>query len=164
MRAQFAATILLASNVAVSNTNAAALRKSSSIVPRVEASEENNWFTRTLESILDWLRDNNPQAEQLTLCNGYAALCSRSYGNITHIGSHNSYAVSTNPLSLSANQRIPVLDQLDRGVRLLQAQVHLQGTELRLCHTDCFLLDGGSLVDYLKQVKGWLDSHPREGK
>jgi hypothetical protein len=28
-----------------------------------------------------------------TTCNGHAELCSRSYGNVTFVGTHNSYAV-----------------------------------------------------------------------
>lgn len=28
-----------------------------------------------------------------TICNGHAELCGRSYGNVTFVGTHNSYAV-----------------------------------------------------------------------
>ena len=47
--------------------------------------------------------------------------------------------------------------QLNDGVRLLQAQVHVvDGRQLRLCHTSCRLLDAGSLVDCLANVIAWL--------
>ena len=28
-----------------------------------------------------------------TVCNGHAELCSRSYGNVTYVGAHDSYAI-----------------------------------------------------------------------
>ena len=31
-----------------------------------------------------------------TVCNGSPDLCSRSYGNVTFVGTHNSYAVGVN--------------------------------------------------------------------
>ncbi|KDN51725.1 hypothetical protein RSAG8_00273, partial [Rhizoctonia solani AG-8 WAC10335] len=96
------------------------------------------------------------------LCNGYAALCSRSYGNVTYIGAHNSYAVSTDVAALSANQNVGVTAQLDLGVRLLQAAGKLKNGAVQLCHTSCILWDGGSLTSWLTKIKIWMDSHPRE--
>ena len=31
-----------------------------------------------------------------TVCNGHAELCSRSYGNVTFVGAHDSYAITKN--------------------------------------------------------------------
>ncbi|KAF8602290.1 PLC-like phosphodiesterase [Ceratobasidium sp. AG-I] len=92
------------------------------------------------------------------LCNGYAALCSRSYSNVTH----NSYAVSTDPVALSVNQNVDVTAQLNLGVRFLQAEGKLLDGAVELCHTSCLLWDGGSLTSWLTKVKAWLDAHPRE--
>lgn len=31
-----------------------------------------------------------------TICNGHAELCNRSFGNVTFVGAHNSYAIGVN--------------------------------------------------------------------
>lgn len=71
------------------------------------------------------------------------------------------------------------------GIRLLQGQGHENNGDLDLCHTSwCVyvlshngrstvtltpilsssgLLNGGSLTDYLTEVKAWLDDNPNEG-
>jgi hypothetical protein len=102
-----------------------------------------------------------------TACNNSPSLCSRSYGNITHLGAHDSPFVSnsTNKFTSSGNQFYNSTTQLSAGVRLLSAQIHTAnatGSELRLCHTDCSLYDAGSLVDWLTSIKTWLDSNPNE--
>lgn len=74
-------------------------------------------------------------AKRATVCNGRAELCNRSYGNITFVGSHNSYAVDTDILDLSRNQEVNVVSQLNLGVRLLQAQSHVREGKLHFCHT-----------------------------
>ncbi|KAB5588319.1 hypothetical protein CTheo_8235 [Ceratobasidium theobromae] len=100
------------------------------------------------------------QAKRATVCNGYSELCTRTYGNVTYIGAHNSYGVGSN--NLAASQDYDVTQQLTDGIRLLQVQAHLQNGAIRLCHTSCLLLDGGLFVDYLKKVKTWMDSNPNE--
>ena len=35
-------------------------------------------------------------ARRATVCNGHAELCDRSFGNVTYIGTHNSYAIGVN--------------------------------------------------------------------
>jgi len=94
-----------------------------------------------------------------TICNGHAELCSRSYGNVSFVGAHNSYAVGTD---LGANQDQSVTQQLDDGVRLLQVQAHQDPAGVKLCHTNCVIHDGGLAVDFLKTVKSWLDKNPNE--
>jgi hypothetical protein len=95
-------------------------------------------------------------------CNGRPEFCDRSYGAITFIGAHNSYAHSENPLALARNQQVDVKEQLKRGVRLLQGQGHQKDGKVHLCHTSCDLLDAGPAEDYFKDVKGFLDANPRE--
>jgi hypothetical protein len=93
-------------------------------------------------------------------CNGNPALCSRQYSNITHIGTHNSAFVG--PL-LQDNQYISVTEQLNMGVRMLQAQTHRWiNDRIEMCHTTCYELDAGSLADYLTPIKTWLDGHDNE--
>jgi len=101
-------------------------------------------------------------SKRADLCNGRSEFCDRSYGDITFIGAHNSYATSKNPFALSRNQKISLEDQLKRGVRLLQGQGHEKDGKVHLCHSSCALFDGGTAEDYLKKVKSFLDANPRE--
>jgi hypothetical protein len=78
------------------------------------------------------------------------------------------------------NQRIELKEQLDKGIRLLQAQAHMSvlfiwGTmnetesvcrkneELHFCHTTCTIFNGGTVKNYLTKVKEWLDENKNEG-
>ncbi|KAF8636279.1 hypothetical protein AX17_003658 [Amanita inopinata Kibby_2008] len=97
-----------------------------------------------------------------TVCNGRAELCSRSYGNITFVGSHDSFAFSSDPIDLPRDQEIDIPAQLGLGVRLLQAQSHVWDGALHFCHTSCLLYNGGKVVDYLAKVKTFLDQNPNE--
>lgn len=102
-------------------------------------------------------------------CNGHAELCDKSYADVVYIGAHNSYAVGD---GVSDNQAVNITTTLKGGVRLIQGQAHenhgifrsdeSNPSELSLCHTSCFLQDGGSLEDYLRSVRSWLDENPRE--
>lgn len=92
-------------------------------------------------------------------CNGYTALCDRQYSNITFIGSHDSAFIGYLP---TQNQHHPVSDQLNAGVRFLQAQTHVLNGNLELCHTVCLEEDAGSLQSYLSTVKAFLDANPSE--
>ncbi|TFK99737.1 PLC-like phosphodiesterase [Pterulicium gracile] len=94
-------------------------------------------------------------------CNGSPALCERGYGTVSFVGTHNSYAVGSED-NLAVNQGHDVTQQLNDGVRMLQVQAHTKGTTIQLCHTSCDLLDGGSLLDYLRKVKTWMDANPQE--
>lgn len=51
-------------------------------------------------------------------CNGHASFCTRSYGNITYVGTHNSPFVKEG--SVSANQDLDVTQQLTDGVRMCE--------------------------------------------
>lgn len=96
------------------------------------------------------------------VCNGKPELCGRSYGNVTFVGAHDSFAFSKDPLAVSRDQEVDILSQLKLGVRMLQAQAHDKDGELHFCHTSCLLFDGGKVVDYLKFVKTFLDQNPNE--
>jgi len=100
--------------------------------------------------------------KRATICNGHAELCSRSFGNTTFFGAHDSYAFSSDPLALARDQEVNISTQLGLGVRLLQAQAHESDGELHFCHTSCALFDGGLVVDYLTTVKTFLDANPNE--
>lgn len=53
----------------------------------------------------------NPLNVRATACNNSPDLCDRSYGDITHLGAHDSPFVSTSGsgLSLATNQYAPLL-------------------------------------------------------
>jgi len=103
-----------------------------------------------------------PLFKRAQLCNGHAGYCDRSYGNVTFIGAHDSFAASMNPFALARTQEVDVTAQLAMGVRLLQVQAHMNGKNLHLCHTTCGLFDGGTAKHYLQKVKHFLDRHPNE--
>ena len=93
------------------------------------------------------------------VCNGNAAYCDRLYSNVSEIGSHDSAFVGLLPQD---NQEDSLTQQLNGGIRFLQAQTHVFAGVLSLCHTSCFELYAGSLSSYLSTVKAWLDANPNE--
>jgi hypothetical protein len=103
-------------------------------------------------------------SRRATVCNGHAELCGRVYSNVTVVGAHDSFAFSSDPLALARDQEVDIPTQLGLGVRLLQAQSHTNSLDgqLHFCHTSCALFDGGTVVNYLKTVKTWLDANPNE--
>ncbi|KAG6866055.1 hypothetical protein C0991_009152 [Blastosporella zonata] len=101
-------------------------------------------------------------ARRATVCNGHAELCDKSFGQVTYVGTHDSYAVQTAAFGFADNQDQNITTQLNDGVRMLQVQAHLQNGVIELCHTSCSLYDGGTFEDYLKTVKTWLDANPNE--
>ncbi|KAK0228204.1 PLC-like phosphodiesterase [Armillaria fumosa] len=102
--------------------------------------------------------------KRASVCNGHAELCNRGYGNVTFLSSHDSFAISDDIFALARTQEVDLPGQLDLGVRMLQAQSHMDGNDFKFCHTSCVssLFDGGLVVDYLKTVKAWLDNNPNE--
>lgn len=97
-------------------------------------------------------------------CNNSPDLCSKAYNEITHLGAHDSPFVrdATTDFSVSGNQFYNSTVQLNAGVRLLSAQVHLSNGDLHLCHSSCDLLDAGLLSSWLMDIKMWMDKNPRE--
>jgi hypothetical protein len=97
-------------------------------------------------------------------CNNSPELCSRTYDNITHMGTHDSAFLRDDSTdnSIAGNQYYNATIALSAGIRLLQAQVHLSGGTLQLCHTTCGLLDAGPLETWLARIKYWLDTNPND--
>lgn len=89
---------------------------------------------------------SSPLPSNTTPCNDYVELCDRKYSNITNIACHNSPFVR--PGNAGSNQELPVLAQLNDGVRFLQAQIRFpDGSNVpHFCHTTCDLLDGSYSV------------------
>ena len=100
----------------------------------------------------------------IVACNNSPELCNRNYNNITHIGAHDSFALrdSSTDFSVSGNQFYNATLALSAGIRVLQVQAHVESSVIRLCHSSCNLLDGGTLESFLGSVKSWMDSNPSE--
>ncbi|KAF9454064.1 PLC-like phosphodiesterase [Macrolepiota fuliginosa MF-IS2] len=117
-------------------------------------------------------RTNSEISRRATVCNGHVELCNKSFGSVSFVGAHDSYAIGVNSLAVNQDQNITT--QLDDGIRMLQMQAHGQDGDIRLCHTSCSLYDGGTLGDFLKQgtlsdhtphsfgLRTWLDANPNE--
>lgn len=104
-----------------------------------------------------------------TACNNSPALCSQPYMNVTYLGAHNSAFVSnsSNSYDISGNQYFNTTTQLNAGVRLLQSQIQRPNNSdttepLHLCHTSCSLYDAGTVENWLREVKAWMDVNPNE--
>ncbi|KAF9692499.1 hypothetical protein EKO04_009764 [Ascochyta lentis] len=103
-------------------------------------------------------------------CNNAPELCSTSYDQTTHLGAHDSPFLrdASTGFSSFGNQFFNSTVQLDAGVRLLSAQVHVasnsvtQARELHLCHTSCGMFDVGLFKDWLWEIRSWMDLNPNE--
>ena len=95
-----------------------------------------------------------------TPCNGYPEFCSLKYSNITHVAAHNSPFVLAN--NAASNQDLPVLAQLNDGIRMLQGQTHFfpNNNTIYYCHTSCDILNAGTAESYFRTVNSWVASHP----
>ncbi|KND89669.1 PI-PLC X domain-containing protein [Tolypocladium ophioglossoides CBS 100239] len=98
-------------------------------------------------------------ATALAACNGRAELCGRRYSDVAFIGTHNSAFVGETPVH---NQLVSVTEQLDGGVRFLQAQTHNKEGVIEMCHTSCWELDVGPLTLYLQEIAAWMNGHADE--
>lgn len=98
-------------------------------------------------------------------CNGDPELCDRRYDAVAYPTTHN--AMSASDMGFwSANQRGSISRQLQDGIRALMLDTHtftLRPGDKRpwLCHKFC-LLGGMPLVDGLREVRAFMDGHPRE--
>ncbi|KAI0442395.1 PLC-like phosphodiesterase [Xylaria telfairii] len=101
-----------------------------------------------------------PAATNTQACNNYVEFCTRRYGNITEVACHNSPFITPN--NLASNQQYGVTQQLDDGIRFLQAQIQWpsNATEPHFCHTSCDILDAGPITTWLTDVKDWVAQHP----
>ncbi|TPX14355.1 uncharacterized protein E0L32_005551 [Thyridium curvatum] len=99
-----------------------------------------------------------------TGCNNSPDLCSKTYNSVTHLGAHDSAFLrdASTDYSIAGNQFFNATKALDAGLRLLQAQVHLENGVLQLCHTSCSVLNAGTLESWLSAIKYWMDKHPND--
>ena len=93
-------------------------------------------------------------------CNHHPEFCTRRYSNITYVAAHNSPFVNAN--NAAANQLLPVSNQLDDGIRMLQGQTHYNSSTgtISYCHSSCDLLNAGTAEAFLKNITRWVRRHP----
>ena len=91
-------------------------------------------------------------------CNSYPQFCNRRYSNITEVAAHNSPFIQQS--NAARNQMLPLEDQLNDGIRMLQFQTHFVNDTMLLCHTSCDLLNAGTLEAYLRRIATWLRANP----
>ena len=65
-----------------------------------------------------------PAEDEITGCNGAAALCDRRLDEVVFPGTHNSMAAADRPGWFFANQIRPIPEQLSDGIRLLLIDAH----------------------------------------
>ncbi|KAI0858669.1 PLC-like phosphodiesterase [Xylaria cubensis] len=101
-----------------------------------------------------------PAPTNTQACNNYVEFCTRKYSNITEVACHNSPFITPN--NIAANQQYDVTQQLDDGIRFLQAQIQWpsNATQPHFCHTSCDILDAGPITDWLTDVRNWVAQHP----
>ncbi|KAK4139298.1 phosphoric diester hydrolase [Dichotomopilus funicola] len=138
-------------------------------------------ITTTSTTLTTSSSPSTPSPTPSIICNNSPDLCTRAYNNITHLGAHDSPFVRdpSTRNSVAGNQYYNATVALSAGVRLLQAQVHFSnpsssssssasgegggdGGVLRLCHTDCRLMDAGRLEDWLGTIRVWLEGNGNE--
>ena len=102
-------------------------------------------------------------------CNNSPDLCAQAYNAVTFMGAHNSAFLRTGEQAeqsivggLGGNQFFDAVAALDAGLRLLQAQVHVEDGQLVLCHTSCEISDAGPLSTWLGTVNDWMDQNAND--
>ena len=116
--------------------------------------------TTTLSGNASTTTSSAPASTNTVPCNNYVEFCSRKYSNITEVACHNSPFITAS--NIAANQEYDVTQQLNDGVRFLQAQIQWPSNDTKphFCHTSCDILDAGPITDWLTTVKDWVVGHP----
>ena len=99
----------------------------------------------------------------VTVCNGHAELCDRSYTDVSFPGDHDAYA-DVAGLFLGADQTYPMSRQLADGVRVLHLEIMSNpddGDRPSLCHGSCGL-GHQRLDDAFDEIHAFVDAHPAE--
>ena len=93
-------------------------------------------------------------------CNGDPDLCGRAFDTVTFAGAHNAMSNAADGWFLP-NHFAAIPAQLAAGIRVLSLDIHYEQGEVMLCHSHCSL-GRAPLSRVLGQIKGFLDTHPRE--
>ncbi|MDF1820152.1 MAG: ricin-type beta-trefoil lectin domain protein [Alcanivoracaceae bacterium] len=76
------------------------------------------------------------------------------------LGAHNAWNDGGNPWN---NQRLPLTRLMDLGIRNVDLDVHMDGGEAVLCHSDCGAIYAArdSYPQELGRIRSWLDNNPQ---
>jgi len=97
-------------------------------------------------------------------CNGWAALCDRSFDQVTFLSTHNAFNNTADGFSLP-NQHLSMVDQLNAGVRAMALDEHFDPLTGKppviMCHgLACnFPLGKRPFIDGLTDIKNFLDAN-----
>ena len=95
-------------------------------------------------------------------CNGHRELCERRYDEVAYATTHNAHAAAEYRFA-PPNQRSGLTQQLEDGVRGFMLDTYLDDRTAApaLCHGAC-AFGRYPLVDGLRELNDFLDTHPRE--
>ena len=93
-------------------------------------------------------------------CNGSTLLCNKKYNEVAYLTTHNAFNSDEDNFSLP-NQNLNIATQLNDGVRGLMIDVYdVFGTPTVYHGTS--ILGSAPFLDYLIDIKSFLDAHPNE--
>lgn len=108
-----------------------------------------------------------PREDERFDCNSSLALCDRPYDEVAFPGTHNSFSnLAQGYTSAVANHYTSISDQLERGIRVINIDVH--GTSPTVCHSSAALRGTGcalgarTLEEVLYEISDWTCSNPYE--
>ena len=98
--------------------------------------------------------------DSFSQCNGSAELCNRKFNEIAYLTTHNAFNSSQDNF-LFPNQNFNITSQLNNGVRALMIDVYdFFGTPT--VYHGSSLLGSSSFLNYLNDIKVFLDNNPNE--
>ncbi|MFT4968385.1 MAG: hypothetical protein ACI9O4_000113 [Chitinophagales bacterium] len=93
-------------------------------------------------------------------CNGMNSLCSKKYNEVAYLTTHNAFNSAQDNFNLP-NQNLNITSQLNDGVRALMIDVYDDNGTTVVYHGFSFL-GSAPLVDFLTEIKTFLDNNPNE--
>jgi len=125
----------------------------------------------TIDEPIDTTGNNDStvvDTNEVMTCNGYTSLCNLRYNSVAYATTHNAHASLVYGFStLSANQFLSATEQLNAGVRCLNIKTYY--TDDSNCGSLGHYLYHGfptlgciKVIDFLTEVKTWLDDNPHE--
>ncbi|MBJ95915.1 MAG: hypothetical protein CMP23_15745 [Rickettsiales bacterium] len=104
--------------------------------------------------------DDDDTGESGLPCNGHVELCARRFDQVALPATHNSMSNREDGWWVP-NQNLPIVRQLEDGIRGLMLDTYYWNDDLYLCHSSC-LLGSKHLVEALVEIREFLAGNPRE--
>ncbi|MCB9230043.1 MAG: phosphatidylinositol-specific phospholipase C domain-containing protein [Bacteroidia bacterium] len=116
-----------------------------------------NWNLRLAPGIILLLLACSKSPAQ---CNGSSLLCNKRYDQVAYLTTHNAFNSAEDNFALP-NQTYNIATQLQDGVRALMIDVY-DVSGVPTCYHGYAWLGSAPLLDYLGDIKTFLDDHPNE--